>query len=178
MQFTKTHRSTNWFISTFKGSGGPVIIPNCNLQIFRILRENEEEHWNTKGWGKLTGINDNWRLLWHGTSIANIQSILKNGLQDPNGLGGVYFANRAGVRWVYYKTPSLKVVGQLDRYWSNQVTAIAEFMWRWVFHVLNLPITCKYAPILMRCVRRPVPLILGSPLCYVSLWSAIGLYGE
>ncbi|RPB11027.1 ADP-ribosylation [Morchella conica CCBAS932] len=66
----------------FKGSGGPVIIPNCNLQIFRILRENEEEHWNTKGW-------------------ANIQSILKNGLQDPNGLGGVYFANRAGVSYCY-----------------------------------------------------------------------------
>jgi hypothetical protein len=84
----KSAEDYNLIHEYFKGSGGLTAIPNWNVQIFRIVRQNEEEDWNTKGWGKLTGINDNRRLLWHGTPIGNIQSILKNGLQDPDHLGG------------------------------------------------------------------------------------------
>lgn len=68
------------------------------LQVFRIERFGDEERWNKAGWDKQTGKNDNRRLLWHGTGVDSIHTILRGGLRDVNELGGVYFSDTAETR--------------------------------------------------------------------------------
>lgn len=84
-----------YFVNTGGRSENPA---SWNLQIFRIERPNDEKLWNVAGWNKKPKSEDNRRLLWHGTSLGSVQTILKEGLQDVRKIGGVYFSDTAQTR--------------------------------------------------------------------------------
>lgn len=70
------------------------------LQIFRIERDGDEERWNADNWDKMGSDADRRRLVWHGTAMASIQIILKQGLKDVKRLGGIFFSDTARTRYI------------------------------------------------------------------------------
>lgn len=84
-----------YFVNTGGRSGIPT---SWTLQIFRIERFDDEEHWNSAGWDKMAKGRDGRYLLWHGTPLDNVGTILRDGLKDGSKRGGVFFSDTAKTR--------------------------------------------------------------------------------
>lgn len=78
------------------GSRGRVQI----IHIYGINRSGEEEKWTSGLKERLLGV-DNRKMLWHGSSPENFESILTQGLRImPTRLPQIYFSDAAGKRYI------------------------------------------------------------------------------
>lgn len=83
----------------FVNTGGLTGIPaSWTLQIFRIERFGDEERWNSAGWNKMAKDEDGRYLLWYGTPLDNMGTILKEGLKNEFERGGIFFSDTAETR--------------------------------------------------------------------------------
>lgn len=79
-----------YFYNTLYWMQGRVTI----VHIFRIDRQGEAERWAKVMRKKLGRVHDNRKMLWHGSTIGNFQSILRSGLKIV-GMSEIYFSEAA-----------------------------------------------------------------------------------